>query len=126
MAKETFERTKPHVNIGTIGHVDHGKTTLTAAITKVLSEITGAEKSKLFPTDIGMVVTDFLKDNFNQIMDYNFTANVEEQFDEIADGKIIWNKMIEKFNPLFYSWAIFTNFREISSIQTTVNEFGRY
>jgi len=43
MAKETFERTKPHVNIGTIGHVDHGKTTLTAAITKVLSEITGAE-----------------------------------------------------------------------------------
>jgi len=43
MAKETFERTKPHVNIGTIGHVDHGKTTLTAAITKVLSEVTGAE-----------------------------------------------------------------------------------
>ena len=43
MAKETFERTKPHVNIGTIGHVDHGKTTLTAAITKVLAEITGAE-----------------------------------------------------------------------------------
>nr|MBX2798795.1 elongation factor Tu [Myxococcales bacterium] len=43
MAKEKFERTKPHVNIGTIGHVDHGKTTLTAAITKVLSEAGGAE-----------------------------------------------------------------------------------
>ncbi|MEL7481985.1 MAG: GTP-binding protein, partial [Pseudomonadota bacterium] len=44
MAKSKFERTKPHVNIGTIGHVDHGKTTLTAAITMVLSEVTGAEK----------------------------------------------------------------------------------
>ena len=45
MSKEKFERTKPHVNIGTIGHVDHGKTTLTAAITKVLSENGGAEFS---------------------------------------------------------------------------------
>ncbi|MEO1306189.1 MAG: GTP-binding protein, partial [Pseudomonadota bacterium] len=44
MAKEKFERNKPHVNIGTIGHVDHGKTTLTAAITMVLSDVTGAEK----------------------------------------------------------------------------------
>ena len=43
MAKESFERSKPHLNVGTIGHVDHGKTTLTAAITKVLSEVTGAE-----------------------------------------------------------------------------------
>ncbi|MFN3595638.1 MAG: GTP-binding protein, partial [Rubricoccaceae bacterium] len=43
MAKETFQRTKPHVNVGTIGHVDHGKTTLTAAITKVLAEKTGGE-----------------------------------------------------------------------------------
>ena len=43
MAKESFQRSKPHLNVGTIGHVDHGKTTLTAAITKVLSEITGAE-----------------------------------------------------------------------------------
>ncbi|MEL6859156.1 MAG: GTP-binding protein, partial [Pseudomonadota bacterium] len=44
MAKEKFERNKPHVNIGTIGHVDHGKTTLTAAITMVLADVTGAEK----------------------------------------------------------------------------------
>ncbi|MEM7006132.1 MAG: GTP-binding protein, partial [Pseudomonadota bacterium] len=44
MAKEKFERTKPHVNIGTIGHVDHGKTTLTAAITMTLADVTGAEK----------------------------------------------------------------------------------
>ena len=43
MAKESFERSKPHLNVGTIGHVDHGKTTLTAAITKVLAEVTGAE-----------------------------------------------------------------------------------
>ena len=46
MAKEKFERTKPHVNIGTIGHVDHGKTTLTAAITKVLSETEGCKRSE--------------------------------------------------------------------------------
>lgn len=51
------------------------------------SETTGAEKNKLFPTDIGMVVNDFLVEHFEQIMDYHFTARVEQEFDEIAEGK---------------------------------------
>ena len=69
---------------------------------KTQKEITGAEKSKLFPTDIGMVVTDFLMDNFQQIMDYNFTANVEKEFDDIAEGEKIWNEMIDKFYQPFH------------------------
>jgi DNA topoisomerase-1 len=67
------------------------------------TEITGAEKAKLFPTDIGMVVTDFLVENFDQIMDYNFTANVEAEFDDIADGKKVWNEMIDKFYQPFHN-----------------------
>ena len=63
-------------------------------------ENTGAEKSKLFPTDLGLVVTDFLKQYFDDIMDYHFTARIEEEFDEVAQGKILWNKMIDDFyNP---------------------------
>jgi DNA topoisomerase-1 len=50
-------------------------------------ETTGAEKSKLFPTDLGLVVTDFLKQYFDDIMDYSFTARIEEEFDEVAEGK---------------------------------------
>lgn len=64
------------------------------------SENTGAEKAKLFPTDLGLVVTDFLKQHFDDIMDYGFTAKIEEDFDEVADGKLQWNEMIEEFyNP---------------------------
>ncbi|WP_297097081.1 type I DNA topoisomerase [uncultured Draconibacterium sp.] len=66
------------------------------------TEITGSEKNKLFPTDIGIVVNDFLMDNFDQIMDYNFTANVEKEFDDIADGKRVWNEMIDKFYQPFH------------------------
>ncbi|HZH73893.1 MAG TPA: DNA topoisomerase, partial [Mariniphaga sp.] len=69
---------------------------------KVKTEITGAEKSKLFPTDIGIVVTDFLMENFQDIMDYNFTAHVEKEFDEIAEGLKIWNEMIDKFYQPFH------------------------
>jgi len=61
------------------------------------SENTGAEKAKLFPTDLGLVVTDFLKQYFDDIMDYGFTAKIEEEFDEVADGKLQWNDMIEEF-----------------------------
>lgn len=67
---------------------------------KTLKEIYGAEKKKMFPSDIGMIVTDFLVEHFNKVMDYGFTAKVEEQFDEIAEGQKKWNKMIEEFyNP---------------------------
>jgi DNA topoisomerase-1 len=63
-------------------------------------ENTGAEKSKLFPTDLGLVVTDFLKQHFDDIMDYSFTARIEEEFDEVAQGRLIWSKMIDDFyNP---------------------------
>ncbi len=67
----------------------------------VEQENTGAEKSKLFPTDLGLVVTDFLKQYFDDIMDYNFTARIEEEFDEVAEGKIKWNKMIDEFYTPF-------------------------
>ncbi|MFL5774357.1 MAG: type I DNA topoisomerase [Flavisolibacter sp.] len=64
------------------------------------TENTGAEKSKLFPTDLGLVVTDFLKQYFDDIMDYGFTARIEEEFDEVAQGKMRWSKMLDDFyNP---------------------------
>jgi DNA topoisomerase-1 len=65
-------------------------------------EITGAEKSKLFPTDLGLVVTDFLKQHFDEVMDYSFTANIEEEFDKIAEGKQVWNKMVGNFYAPFH------------------------
>lgn len=68
---------------------------------KTETENTGAEKSKLFPTDLGLVVTDFLKQYFDDIMDYNFTARIEEEFDEVAQGKMQWNKMLDDFYSPF-------------------------
>ncbi|OGP46506.1 MAG: DNA topoisomerase I [Deltaproteobacteria bacterium GWF2_42_12] len=70
---------------------------------EIKSENTGAEKAKLFPTDIGMVVNDFLMQNFNDIMDYNFTAKVEDEFDEIAQGKLVWTKMLAHFYKPFHA-----------------------
>lgn len=69
---------------------------------EVKSEIFGAEKKKMFPSDIGTIVTDFLVENFNKVLDYGFTARVEEQFDEIAIGQKKWNKMIEEFYTPFH------------------------
>jgi DNA topoisomerase-1 len=66
-----------------------------------VQETTGAEKSKLFPTDLGLVVTDFLNQYFNDVMDYGFTAKIEEEFDEIADGKTKWTKMVDSFYKPF-------------------------
>ena len=66
------------------------------------SEITGYEKAKLSPSDMGMIVTDFLLNHFKDIMDYNFTASVEKEFDEIAEGKLYWTKMIDKFYRPFH------------------------
>lgn len=61
------------------------------------TEVTGADKNKMFPTDLGMVVTDFLSTHFTQIMDYSFTANIENQFDNIAQGKEDWKETIKDF-----------------------------
>ena len=67
------------------------------------TELTGADKGKLLPTDIGVVVNDFLTEYFPDILNYNFTANVEQQFDDIAEGKTVWNDEIDHFYKLFHS-----------------------
>ncbi|MCK5279086.1 MAG: DNA topoisomerase I, partial [Cyclobacteriaceae bacterium] len=67
------------------------------------TEITGVEKSKLFPTNTAMIVNDFLIGQFPNIIDYSFTANVEKEFDEIAKGKLEWDKMIDGFYRSFHS-----------------------
>ena len=69
---------------------------------KNLSENYGKEKNRLSPTDIGMVVNDYLEHQFGNIMDYNFTANVEKEFDKIAEGDITWEKMIGNFYGPFH------------------------
>ena len=70
--------------------------------TETASEITGAEKNKLSPTDLGLVVTDFLKLHFEKVMDFGFTAKIEGEFDEIALGKLKWSKMLENFYQPFH------------------------
>lgn len=72
------------------------------------TENTGAEKQKLFPTDLGLVVTDFLNQHFDKVMDYSFTANIEKEFDEIADGRMVWNKMVKDFYTPFHSGVAHT------------------
>jgi DNA topoisomerase-1 len=70
--------------------------------TATKTEVAGKEKSKLFPQDIGMIVNDFLIENFSEIVDYNFTAEVEEQFDEIALGNLKWTGMLHNFYGPFH------------------------
>lgn len=69
---------------------------------KTLSENTGSEKGKLVPTDVGMVVNDFLTSYFPDILDYNFTARVEEKFDDIAEGKLGWTNEMSDFYTNFH------------------------
>lgn len=70
---------------------------------KQLTESYGAEKNRLAPTDIGMVVNDYLENHFSSIMDYNFTANVEKEFDRIAEGELKWSSMIDNFYRPFHT-----------------------
>jgi DNA topoisomerase-1 len=86
------------------------------------TEVTGKEKNKLFPTDIGIVVTDFLCEHFDRIMDYHFTAKVEQQFDEIAHGEIVWTKMLQDFYSPFHENV--TNTLEHSDRATGERELG--
>jgi len=88
------------------------------------TEIAGKEKSKLFPQDIGMIVNDFLIENFSEIVDYHFTAEVEEQFDEIALGNIKWTGMIEKFYSPFHKTV--TNTLEKKERKTGVRILGNH
>ncbi len=69
---------------------------------KLLKENTGSDKGKLVPTDIGTIVTDFLVKNFDNILDYNFTAKVEQDFDEIAEGNVNFSKMMQEFYDKFH------------------------
>ncbi|MBP7808763.1 MAG: type I DNA topoisomerase [Bacteroidia bacterium] len=86
------------------------------------TENTGAEKSKLFPTDIGMVVNDFLLQYFPVILDFHFTAKVEEEFDEIAEGKLNWTKMLKDFYKPFHKTVEQTT--ENSERQSGERELG--
>ena len=88
------------------------------------TEITGKEKSKLFPQDIGMIVNDFLTENFSEIVDYHFTAEVEEQFDEIAQGNLKWTGMLEKFYSPFHKTV--TNTLEKKERKTGVRLLGNH
>jgi DNA topoisomerase-1 len=71
-------------------------------VAELKTENTGAERNKMFPTDIGIVVTDFLEENFKSIMDYHFTASVEEEFDHISRGELEWTNMLHKFYEPFH------------------------
>lgn len=71
-------------------------------VPEIKTEITGAEKNKMFPTDIGMLVNDFLVQYFKEVLDYNFTAFVEKEFDDIANGELKWQKMLKEFYSPFH------------------------
>lgn len=91
---------------------------------RVDTEITGAEKNKLFPTNIAMVVNDFLVEHFPDITNYSFTAEIEQEFDEIASGKLKWQKMIEQFYKPFHKTVSKTELVERSSVQNKNRELG--
>lgn len=93
--KRDKEGTKRAVSILTLTAKDEIKK-------EIIQENTGAEKSKLFPTDLGMVVTDFLKQHFTKVMDFGFTAKIEAEFDEIAGGNMKWSNMIDGFYKPFH------------------------
>jgi DNA topoisomerase-1 len=80
----------------------YSTTTQPASTGKSSTENTGADKGKLVPTASGQVVSDFLTNHFDQIVDYGFTADVEEEFDDIAEGKMQRNKMLEDFYKPFH------------------------
>ena len=90
----------------------------------IKTEVTGKEKSKLFPQDIGMIVNDFLLENFSEIVDYHFTAEVEEQFDEIALGNIKWTGMLEQFYNPFHKTV--TNTLENKERKTGTRLLGNH
>jgi len=85
-------------------------------------EITGAEKAKLFPTDMGILVSDFLVQHFPGIINYNFTARIEEEFDQIANGELVWNEMIREFYGPFHQDV--TRTLETADKVTGIRELG--
>lgn len=83
---------------------------------RVDTEITGAEKNKLFPTNTAMIVNDFLVEHFPDITDYSFTSDIEQEFDEIASGKLQWQKMLANFYKPFHQKVTQTELVERSSV----------
>jgi DNA topoisomerase-1 len=92
--------------------------------TNTRKEITGAEKAKLFPTDVARIVTDFLVKNFPRVTDYSFTASIEKEFDDIATGKLEWNKMIGTFYESFHERVKTTEAIDRSEVDTS-KELGK-
>ncbi|MGR3293681.1 MAG: type I DNA topoisomerase [Candidatus Scalindua sp.] len=88
------------------------------------TEITGAEKAKLFPTDVARIVNDFLVKNFPRVIDYSFTASIEKEFDDIASGKLEWNKMIGAFYGSFHERVEATEAIDRSEVDTS-RELGK-
>ncbi|MFZ5972512.1 MAG: type I DNA topoisomerase [Bacteroidota bacterium] len=101
-------------------HTLHNNTINTATHT----EITGAESNKLFPTNIAMIVNDFLVEHFPDITNYSFTAEIEQEFDEIASGKLKWQKMLDQFYTPFHKTVSKTELVERSAVQNKVKELG--
>lgn len=101
VAKSNIEGTEREYNILTLSN--------NKISDKTKTEITGADKNKLIPTDIGMVVNEFLQEYFSGIIDYNFTANIEKRFDQIAEGKVDWTKAIKNFYTEFHPVVEATN-----------------
>ena len=103
----TLTKARGYVAKGDKTGEKHPVTNLTLKNGKIKSsskiETTGAERGRLLPQDIGMIVADYLVKNFPNILDYRFTANVEEDFDKIAEGKAVWNGVIEDFYGEFHS-----------------------
>lgn len=89
------------------------------------TEITGAEKAKLFPTNMAMIVNDFLVEHFPDITNFSFTADIEEEFDKIAAGKLEWRKMIDRFYRPFHKTVSKTEKVERSTIQNKSRELGQ-
>lgn len=88
------------------------------------SETVGTEKAKLFPTDIGMIVTDYLRNHFSKILDYNFTADVEKQFDDIASGELAWQGMLAEFYGPFHSTVDNALLEDASRAVPTARKLG--
>jgi DNA topoisomerase-1 len=108
VVKEMREGVERRYNVFTLKNDAIGKVEET--------EITGAEKNKLFPTNTAMVVTDFLVEHFPDVTDFSFTSEIEQEFDEIASGKLDWKKMIDNFYQPFHKKVSSTEKIERSSV----------
>lgn len=89
---------------------------------KLIQEKAGTEKAKLFPKDIGLIVNDFLVEHFSDVLSFNFTANIEVSFDQIAEGKSDWSKMLDEFYSPFHNKV--TETLEHSERSTGIRELG--